>query len=68
MIWFQVQEMIFLQAVVDNKVIQTKIGTAKQEHSVIRDLPFTRSPPLGPLIPQETIDYFRDIFTDKLLM
>ena len=60
--------MIFVQAVVDNKVIQTKIGTAKQEHSVIRDLLFTRSPPLRSLIPQETIDYFRDIFTDKLLM
>ena len=60
--------MICLQAVVDNKVIQTKIGTAKQEHAVIRDLPFTRIIPLGPLIPQETIDYFRDIFTDKLLM
>ena len=45
-----------------------KWDTADPEHVVIRDLRFTEIPPSGPLIPQEPIDYFRDIFTDELLM
>ena len=45
-----------------------KWHTADPEHVTIRDLPFTGIPSSGPLIPEEPIDYFRDIFTDELLL
>ena len=43
-----------------------KWHTADPEHADPSS--FYGNPPSGPLIPQEPIGYFRDIFTDELLM
>ena len=45
-----------------------KWDAADPDRVVIRDLPFTGIPPSGLLIRQDSIDYFRDIFTDEPLM
>lgn len=41
------------------------MGYCDPEHGVIKDLTITGIPPSGPLIPQELIDDFREIFPTK---